>query len=209
MNESKMRKINPLSGRNDLFITVPLSLIFLLITIYGSGVVKIIFLVLSLILFIFISGILYGRLSKPWRRLHFPIMHKYSYFAGYQIGLIEHYNGNDVRHFDVSVSLEHLLQYLYPDLNTSKIKEMIEQAENKLLNFSDREDIKNYLITNKRTIDKNKLDDLLTRTHEEMVITSNYNAYLVRYVIADIIEREYSEEEKMKYIHSMFTGDAF
>ena len=88
VNQYRNIKINPLAGMHDIKLMIPLFLVFLFIAIFTSATVQIAFFIISLILLLFLIGRLYVRLFKPWCRLHFPIMHKYSYFTGIQLGLL-------------------------------------------------------------------------------------------------------------------------
>ena len=93
----------------------------------------------------------------------------------------------------MKISIENLLLHLYQEIGSLKAKELIVRAENKMLNFVDRNSIRDYSIRNMKSVSSDNLESVLDKIEDNLVNSDYFNTYLMRYIIADIIEDKYNE----------------
>jgi len=195
--------IDPFEGMDDIIITLIFQLIFLVLALLTSNTLSIIFWILFGLLTVYESGRFYHRLSSPWRRLHFPLMVHYLSIAGSLLA-IQEITGKE---FDIQIALRTLVNKAYPYMENDEVNSILESAKKKMTNFNDKEELK-LLIQRKRNIlDQNNLNDLLNKIETTLMSPKN-NAMFVKYVIAEIIGRDYGKQERLNYIYAVLTGQA-
>lgn len=195
--------VDPFEGMYDLlpiFIIQVLSFGIALIT---NGILSIVFWVIFAIVTIYEVGRYYVRLAQPWRRLHFPLMIRYSSIAGYQMGAAES-TGNE---FSIKQVLRSLVKTAYPYMEDDEVSSLIDSAEKKMINFSDREVLGGLFQRSNLSADHNKFQELMDKI-ETVLKNPKEKGLLIRYVIAEIVGRDYGEQERIKYIHAVITGQA-
>ncbi len=163
------------------------------------------------------GGYFYHRLSSPWRRLHFPLMVRYSAIAGVQMGAAE----STGKEFNFEKALHAFVKNIYPyredlaeltknleDLElTDRFKSPIKSADEKMANFSDRKALEELFKKSNSTIDQNKLQELMDKI-ETALRNPEEKGLRLKYVIGEIVSRDYGEQERLKYIHAVITGKA-
>ncbi len=181
-----------------------LQLFFLIIALAISGVGSLIFLILFGLIIIYEVSYLLHRLRSPWRRLHFPLMVRYHKLVGARAALAE----SSQIEFDRESALFTLVKSVYPDWNENEIRLLIESAEKKRTTYADR-DIFVELYKNKYpSIDQDEIEEIVHKIENEFS-DPEQKPYYVRYIIGEIVSREFGEKERSKYIRSLFTGVAF
>ena len=208
LNKKKMIKINPMFGNVSFYWGLVLLVIFLILISLFNGLLRILLVILLFLVLFHLFYSLYYRFSARWRRLHFPLMIMYARFAGHQTALIENTGYKIIdKKFDPKISLSHLLRAIFIELSEREADEVIKNAENRLVNFSDRNEIKDFLKSKKNMTDE-KIEKLLDIIAQLFNKKEEYNAFLVRYVIGEIIESRYDEAERIKYIFHIAIGQA-
>lgn len=203
-----MIKINPMFGNVSFYWGLILLIIFLISISLLGGLLRIISIILSSLVMLHLFYSLYYRLSERWRGLHFPLMIMYARFAGHQISLIENTGYKIIdKKFDPKISLNHLLQVLFGELSEREADDVIKNAENRLVNFSDRNEIKNFLKLKENMSDE-KIENFLDTVAQVLNRKEERDAFLVRYVIGEIIESQYGETERTRYLFNIATGKA-
>ncbi|MFZ3122914.1 MAG: hypothetical protein WA104_06120 [Thermodesulfovibrionales bacterium] len=195
--------VDPFEGMHDLlpiFIIQVLSFGIALIT---NGILSIVFWVIFALVTIYEVGRYYVRLASPWRRIHFPLMVRYSSIAGYQMGTAERTG----KEFSIKDVLHTLVKSAYPYMEDYQADSLIKSAQEKMYNFSDKEALKKLFHKSKHSIDDNKLQELMDKI-ETALKNPQEKGLLVRYIIGEIIGKDYGEQERLKYIHAVITGQA-
>jgi hypothetical protein len=195
--------VDPFEGMGDMTFIVIFLLAFLGFALLTSGTLSTIFWILFGLAILYVIERFYGRLRPPWRRLHFPFMIRYSSIAGYQSALSET-TGDE---FEIKEALASLIKGAYPYMRDDEVNTLIESAQQKMVIFSDRELVTKSIRKSNPSLDHNRLQELLNET-EKHLKDPNEKALYIRYVIAEIVSREYGELEREKYVHAIFAGRA-
>ena len=200
---SNRAKIDPLEGMADVTLLIVLHLILFSLALLTSGVVSIIFWILFV--FIILGEILryYHRLASPWRRIHFPLMIRYSAILGYYKGI-----GKNADELNIEQILRTLIKGVYPHMDDNEINLLIKSARDKMINLSDKEILEKIFKENNLNLNYDKFNKLMDKIKLSLNDPKE-RAWYLKYVIAEIIAKEYGEEERIKYIYSLITGKAF
>jgi len=138
--------------------------------------------------------------SRPWKKVHFPMMHAYASTCGYEIGQAE----RDGREFNLNAALLNLLKVINPKLSISH-EELIQREFQRCKAFYDKPLIQRYLVENKG-IDKTKIDPILEKIGQSMHTSDN--GLMVRMVIASVIEEQLSPMDRGEYMFEVISGRA-
>ncbi len=194
--------VDPLEGMGDLLVVLILQAPLLLAGAFARGAVSIVSWVLFALVTLFVIGRYAFRLSSPWRRLHYPMMFRYSGLAGQEMGLAQAEN----REFDVSAALRNLVKSVFPTWPDDEVDAFIESAKERMVAFKDREAIVSFL-SRSSSVDTRRLQESLERV-EEILKRPGEKGISVRYVIAGIVGRICGEEERFRYLEAVFSSRA-
>lgn len=146
----------------------------------------------------------YWRLSRPWRRVHFPFMVQYSFVSSAQQAITELVPGEL---FEISRALQATLHSLYPKRSPEECRKVVERAKLELRSFSDKEETRRRLINRGATV--NRAEEIVKGIEAKRQREENKAPLLIRYVIAEIIRERYGEDERMNYLWAVYSGKAF
>lgn len=140
--------------------------------------------------------------SRPWRRVHFPMMQVHAVAAG--IEQVEAQEEN--REWDIRNVLFRMVAAAHPDWSSAKSLLFIAQEIAKMQTLHDRPLVKQYIFKKHKPQDEAKLDQYLDDIQAKLNMTDN--VVLTRTIIAGLIEEKCGKEHKGEYLYAMFTGKA-
>ena len=146
----------------------------------------------------------YFHSGRPWRKCHFPLMMAYSKAAGAELGTAQR-EGRDV---DFNNALRIFLRMINQNLflaDDNFLNGIIDQAFERCRNFHDYPLIRSFL-AEKKEFSKEKIDLILQEISKSMD-TSN-NALMIRMIIAEIIEDQFTVADRGEYMFEVFNGRA-
>lgn len=138
--------------------------------------------------------------SRPWKRIHFPLMRLYASAAGYEAGLAE----REGREFDVEIALRRLFELAGVSTEAERLV-LVQKLFDTCSNFYDENDMKSYLLE-KKGLSEDGVEPILSKMRD--ILSNPDNGLLVRMAAASIIEDRYSTEDRMEYLMAVFTGRA-
>lgn len=191
-------KVDPFEGMTDLLFITIFQIIFLTLVLIASGFLAVVFGILFVIVTLFEISRYYHRLSSPWRQLHYPLMGRYAFFVGLRASIAEKAG----KKFDTHETLIEFVKNIYPDWTQEEVGDFLESVAEKMKKFADREDLLNTFEKDNLSIDAGKLNKVLDKFHE------SFKRENPRWVIAEIVERDYGKDEKIKYLQSIVTGQS-
>ena len=168
-----------------------------------GGVWRIIFWVLFGILLLFEAYRYYYRLGNPWRRIHFPLMVRYSGITGRLMNLKE----KTGQEFNIKEALAVLFKSVYPWMSDVEIGLWIDRFEERMDNFCDRDIFLEVLKDKYPTLEESLLEPSLVKIEE--IIKTKEPSIFVRYGVAEIVCKEWGELERRKYLYAVLTKKAF
>jgi len=189
-------KVSPFEGLFPILLCAFIfQVILFILASVATGIVSLILWAIFGLIVLWAGGFLYHRSSSPWRRLHFSLMARYSAIVGSMLAA------------DITEVLGVLIKNVYPDWGDDEINSLIESAEEKMVDFSDRVELEELFKKSKPPLDQNKLQELMDRIGTAL---RNPEKKMLRigYVIGEIVGRDYGEQERLKYIHAVITGKA-
>lgn len=192
----------------DPFETMPeigAAIIVQLVALGGAlllpGVLAILLWVVYILATAFLAWRFAFRLRSPWARIHYPLMLRYSALAGVEAAAAATYG----RDYSMNNVLLPLLRSLYPDREDHELQDVISSAERKLTDFSDEAPLREFL---NPLAGATQTDAILARTKADIQDRVGWDAKLLRFVIAEVVTREFGHKERTKYIAALLTGDA-
>lgn len=138
--------------------------------------------------------------SRPWKKVHFPMMRAYAAAAGIESGMAE----REGREFDINAALLNLLKMVNPEVSIAH-EALIEREFVRCQNFYDESLIKEYLVKSKG-IDQSNAQLILGKIKDSMKASDN--GLMVRMVIASIIEEQFSPQDRGEYMFQVISGKA-
>ena len=194
--------IDPFEGMNEMTIVYPLQVIFFVLTLISSGFIAGIFWTFFVILLLYETIRIYWRLRSSWCGIHYPLMIRHArivgefFFKKKEFGT--EYTINDI--------LEELLKSVYKDWSKEKIKSFISTINKKIDNLTDKQVFIEYLIKQFPNFSIEKADKLFVNFYK---VLSNPKEYLrTKMIVAEIIERDFGIQEKMKYLFAVISNQA-
>jgi len=191
-------KVDPFEGMVDLLFLLIFQVVFFAVALFTSGILSAVFWVLFGLVTLFEVGRFYHRLASPWRQLHYPLMVRYAAVAGYQAGVAQKEN----KEFDMEATVNEFAKVIYPDWNDEEIQKFIKIIDEKMNSFADKNNLHAFFKKINAQIDDKKIDDLLGKIQE------HFKKKNPRWVIAEVVERDYGVDERMKYLYSVIAGRA-
>lgn len=202
---SKRSNVDPFEGHFEMSYIFILQFIFFGLAFLTSGIFSIILWVLFTFVILYEVYIFYFRLSSPWRRLHFSLMMRYATIAGRQMGLAK----STGKEFSIREALGILVKSAYPHIDDTEINLLIKSAKEKMVKFDDKEALEKLIQKNNTAMDKNKLREVVDKLEDMLKDPEKEKKGLyIRYVIAEIVGRDYGEKERLNYINAVILGQA-
>jgi len=140
--------------------------------------------------------------SKPWRRIHYPAIKLYSSIAGSEVAKAEMENiGFNFNHvlFSFIVSLR-------PDWDSNEVMSFIDREITRSKDFEDRGLIKKYFLEKNRNVSESQIDNALDEFWSK--IDPPNRAWVIRVIVAGIIENQYGEKARGEYLYEVMVGNA-
>lgn len=138
--------------------------------------------------------------SRPWRKVHFPMMRAYAAVSGIETGQAE----REGREFNLNTALLNLLKMVNPEISVSH-EELIRREFDRCQTFYDERLIQQYLIE-KEGLNLTQAASILEKIKKSMRAPDN--GLMVRMVIASIIEEQFSPQDRGEYLFQVFNGRA-
>ena len=193
--------IDPMEGMHDFsFLGCLIYICFALGMITKSWISLIAWILLAIFLFFLIMRLWY-RLHPAWKRIYLPLMYRYASLAGKYMGIAENKGEED---FKIQDALFELVQTIYVDMDEQDQNNIIDLAKKKMLKFTDRENLFNYIIQRNPNFAADQLNKILDEIEDTLNKTEAQDVYLIRYFMAEIIERELGDIERSKFLFSLF-----
>jgi len=191
-------KVDPFEGMGDLLFLLIFQVAFFALALFTSGILSFVFWVLFGLVTLFEIGRFYHRLASPWRQLHYPLMVRYAAVAGYQSGIAQKKN----KEFDMEVAINEFAKVIYPDWADEEIQKFLKTIDEKMNSFADKDNLRAFFKKINAQIEDKKIGDLLGKVQE------HFKKKNPRWVIAEVVERDYGVDERVKYLYSIITGRA-
>jgi hypothetical protein len=138
--------------------------------------------------------------SRPWRRVHFPMMRAYAGVSGLEAGEAE----REGREFNLNAALLNLLKMVNPKIGIGH-EELIQREFERCNTFYDESLIREYL-TEKKGLDLTQVSPVLGKIKDAMHTSDK--GLMVRMVIASVIEEQFSPLDRGEYMFQVFNGKA-
>jgi len=138
--------------------------------------------------------------SRPWRKVHFPMMRAYAADSGLESGQAQ----REGREFDLNAALLNLLKMVNPEVSISH-EALIEREFVRCQNFYDESLIQEYLAKVKG-MDQSHVQPILREIKGAMKTSDK--GLMVRMVIASIIEEQFSPQDRGEYMFQVINGKA-
>ena len=142
----------------------------------------------------------YYYFSRPWKKVHFPMMRAYAAASGLESGQAE----REGREFDFNAALLNLLEMVNPKVSFSH-EALIKREFARCQDFYDESLIQEYL-TKAKGINPNQAQPILKKIKESMKTSDK--GLMVRMVIASIIEEQFSLQDRGEYMFQVTSGKA-
>lgn len=207
VNTVKKNLISGKSNINPFEGAIEIKLIYIILPLFGfalitNGIISIILWVIYGLLTILLSLKILYRTREKWRQIHFPLMYRYSTFSGYEEGIRE----KEKREFEIKNPLVRLILSAYENMNYEEAVIIYKDAQDKLINFQDKLSLQRLLNEKFKNVITSKLEEMLAKTEN---LTKSENDYLsIRYVISEIVEKEFGSDERIEYLFAVFSGKA-
>ncbi len=140
--------------------------------------------------------------SKPWRRIHFPAMRYYAAASGTEFA--EAQNSN--RDFNINNALINVLTMLQPDWDEETKENFIKIVMARNETYVDENLIRSIFQKRNKKLTENDLDELMSTLNTSLNRTDN--SWLVRMLIAEIIQSMFGIEERGEYLVACIEGRA-
>jgi hypothetical protein len=140
--------------------------------------------------------------SRPWRKLHFPLMRLYARCAGIESGLSQA-TGRD---FDVKHALFTTLKQAQPTWSDERITEFVTRQAVRCEQFEDARLIVAELKRRNANLDDTRLRELIAKARSQFTLSDP--GVFVRFIVAGIIEQQYGESQRGEYLVELLRGRA-
>jgi hypothetical protein len=144
---------------------------------------------------------LYWRYSRPWRRVHYPMMIAFARAAGTETAIAE----QEGRDYDVRRVVLLMIKEIHSDWTEQKIAQFVDKEISALRARDDLVLLRRYL-TEKQKRAPDEVNGIVELA--ERIVDVNDNGLIVRAVIAGIIQERYSVSDKAEYFFEIFRGRA-
>jgi hypothetical protein len=194
--------VDPFENIQEIAPATIVQLGFLALALLFDGFIAAVFFLISGLAALIIFWRYAFRLRANWARLHYPLLIRYSMYAGEEAARAMIHG----REQSIHNTIPPFLRSVYPDRTEQELAEISASAEQKLVDFSDELPIGDYFKA--QGIDPHKIDRYLEERRLEVQQGKGWNSKFLRYIIAEIITMEFGHAERIKYIAALLTGEA-
>lgn len=140
--------------------------------------------------------------SRPWRKIHYPA---YRYYAA--AAALESAEADDAgREFQVRNALIKLLEMVQPNWDKEKITLFVDTSISKCKSFVDKDLIHESFKKKYENITDADIDKFMSSINEERLLEDN--SWIVRIAVAEMIEQQFSIEDRGEYLVESLLGNA-
>jgi hypothetical protein len=200
---SKKTNVDAFEGMHDSVFALILEAMALFVGVVSTGTLASLAWAFFGIVMLFHLGRYGIRLGSPWRRLHNSLMVRYAGIAGYQMGTAQ----KEGREFDLAEALFELVKSALPSKEDEQIRELVESAQIKMREFSDRENLRRFFEKKFPAANANKIAELLDDIHRSL-LDPQKKGERIRWTIAELVENDFGTEERTKYLDAVIFGKA-
>ena len=104
----------------------------------------------------------------------------------------------------VENAIQGLLKSIYSHYNENDIENFIETVKQKLYNFSDKKDLITFYMQFYKNPNEGVYNEIFDRLQNE--IREGDDCQLPFYIYAEIIERDFGKQERLKYLMEKING---
>jgi hypothetical protein len=140
--------------------------------------------------------------SRPWRRVHFPMMRAYAAVIGAAVGEEER-TGKPV---DMHEVLTALVSASDPTIQPDEATQIIGREYERCANFYDIDLIESYMLGKNPAADKTLLRTTLEKYRPYFNVDDK--GTITRMVIAAVIERQFTKEDRGEYMYEVINNRA-
>lgn len=191
-------QVDPFEGMPDISFFYIFQVIFLSLALLIPGIPSVASWILFGIVTLFVLYRFYYRLVPRWRRLHCPLMVRYAPVVGYHSGIAKREN----KKFDMDPSLKDFIKSIYPSLSSEELEDYLNTVDAKMESFAERNGLISVFRKDNLVVDSKKLNEALDEFHKHLKKRNP------RWIIAEVIERDYGVDEKINYLQAILTGQA-
>lgn len=138
--------------------------------------------------------------SRPWRRVHFPMMKVHAAAAAEeQVDAV-----HEKREWDIKNVLASMVATAHPEWPSPLIEFFIAKELDNIKAFHDKPLIKQYTLKKYPHTDESEVDEYLDDIYSRLPMA--HNGLLTRAIIAGLVEEEYGKEHKGEYLYALFTN---
>jgi hypothetical protein len=194
--------IDPFENMPEAAIPTIIELIAFGVALLTNGCISVVAWAIFAIATSFLLMRYWFRIQSGWARLHYPLMLRYSALAGEEAAKAKL---ND-RKYSLGTVLSRLVKSGYPSWSQEEVNTLIDTAREKLVNFTDREELLEYFGVRKSYESQDGISDLISLVEKEIRDQVGMDVKLRGFVIAEIVNREYGESERTEYVAGLITG---
>ena len=142
------------------------------------------------------------RLRSQWARLYYPLLIRSQILMA--VGTVT----AEVRDFDISTNqvLEELVKSVYPTWSKDRVTEFVKEAIRKKESFYDKALLERCLRLKNKTIKEYTINAFIDNINIE-VIKIDKAGVMLRFLIAEIIEKDHGKEERTEYLYNLLSGN--
>ncbi len=195
--------LSPFEGMPDVPVLTVLECLFLSLTFWVDGWLRILFWVLFVTVSMHHAMRFSSRLYPRWRQVHNPLMIRYAGCAGRESSEASAAG----RDFDFSNAIKHLLATVYENSDEEEINEKVELVIYKYDTCADRE----LLIKTVAEAYPHLSQDAVVNVNDKIDDCFQVEGERIypRYAIAEVVEHVFGEEERGNYLLAVSTRKAF
>jgi hypothetical protein len=128
--------------------------------------------------------------SRPWKKVHFPLMRLYARHAGVARGLAQDEDDNAV----FRNALTGWIKALHQDWADSEIQTLLDHEERRCENFEDQFLVRNEIVRTNPKWNEARVEDVMLKARK--CFDPRDRGFFVRFLIAAFIEEAFGEKHR-------------
>ncbi len=199
----ELASVDPFEGMHELRIAIIIQLPSLAIALLASGILSVLAWISFLVATLFILYRYYFRLRPRWGSLHYSLMLRYSAFAGVEMAR----STLESRQYSLESNLRELIASAYPSFSSTEVEQFLASASAKLDSFADAPVYMQHIAATNPGASQERRDAILARLNADLTGPKR-DVAILRYVIAEVIERDLGAAERASYFRELVSGGA-
>jgi len=140
--------------------------------------------------------------SRPWRRIHYPVMRTYAAILGAAKGEEE----SEGKQFNLYEALSELVSAHVPNMSHEDIRKFLDREFERCRTFADIDLVESHMRKEMPHLDNKLIRETLEKYRP--YLNPNDRFTMAKMVIAGLIERGYSEKDRGEYMYEVLTNNA-